>query len=421
MSNGDKDLIVAKKNIFSRILSSILNKLKWFFTVHTDNEDELNESKETIAKLEGEIERLKDEQEKADREIEEIEEIDEIEQPEEETKKEPEIEDISLHLSTTEQDWTKQYRVNVDDKQVDYKEKVAPNGNKSAYYAINGLEILSMIENERFTHIKLVNYHFDTKIVDKFGVPMKQYERDSEKDSYLEEYVDYENKRRYKKEVGPILDEDENVLGDFKIIEERYEEGSIQSRTKTEQNIKDIETGELHKIFEERVVGDEKGSYYKKVDGKMVYRESLDYQKQETMVELFDKEGNVYQTHKYNKEGELIATYDEKGTEVFDSKIEIVDGKEEIYNVPKATPGFEKIPDLYDIDVNPKNKEWTEYNKAIRDVGVDFKVPEDYFFEYPMNGDTKDIVAKAKAQIKEIEKGSPKMEMKKEDKGMEME
>ena len=45
MSNGDKDLIVAKKNIFSRILSSILNKLKWFFTVHTDNEDELNESK----------------------------------------------------------------------------------------------------------------------------------------------------------------------------------------------------------------------------------------------------------------------------------------------------------------------------------------------------------------------------------------
>lgn len=153
----------------------------------------------------------------------------------------------------------------------------------------------------------------------------------------------------------------------------------------------------------------------------MVYRESLDYQKQETMVELFDKEGNVYQTHKYNKEGELIATYDEKGTEVFDSKIEIVDGKEEIYNVPKATPGFEKIPDLYDIDVNPKNKEWTEYNKAIRDVGVDFKVPEDYFFEYPMNGDTKDIVAKAKAQIKEIEKGSPKLEMKKEDKGREME
>ena len=72
MSKGDKDLIVAKKNIFSRILSSILNKLKWFFTVHTDNEDELNESKETIAKLEGEIERLKDEQEKADREIEEI-------------------------------------------------------------------------------------------------------------------------------------------------------------------------------------------------------------------------------------------------------------------------------------------------------------------------------------------------------------
>lgn len=91
MSKGDKDLIVAKKNIFSRILSSILNKLKWFFRVHTDNEDELNESKETIAKLEGEIERLKDEQEKADREIEEIE---EIEQPEEETKKEPEIEDI---------------------------------------------------------------------------------------------------------------------------------------------------------------------------------------------------------------------------------------------------------------------------------------------------------------------------------------
>ena len=81
----------------------------------------------------------------------------------------------------------------------------------------------------------------------------------------------------------------------------------------------------------------------------------------------------------------------------------------------------QKIPDLYDIDVNPRNKEWTEYNKAIRDVGVDFKVPEDYFFEYPMNGDTKDIVAKAKAQIKEIEKGSPKLEMKKEDKGREME
>lgn len=418
MSNGDKDLIVAKKNIFSRILSSILNKLKWFFTVHTDNEDELNESKETIAKLEEEIERLKDEQEKADREIEEIE---PIEQPKEETKKEPEIEDISMHLSKTEQDWTKQYRLNVDDKQVDYKEKVAPNGNKSAYYAINGLEILSMIENERFKHIKLVNYHFDTKIVDKFGVPMKQYERDSEKDSYLEEYVDYENKRSYKKEVGPIIDEDENVLGDFKIIEERYEEGSVQSRTKTEQNIKDIETGELHKIFEERVVGDEKGSYYKKVDGKMVYRESLDYQKQETMVELFDKEGNVYQTHKYNKEGELIATYDEKGTEIFDSKIEIVDGEPEVYNVPKATPGFEKIPDLYDIDVDPKNKEWTKYNDTIRNIGVDFKVPEDYFLDYPMNGDTKDIVAKAKVQIKEIEKGSPKLEMKKEDKSMEME
>lgn len=150
MSKGDKDLIVAKKNIFSRILSSILNKLKWFFRVHTDNEDELNESKETIAKLEGEIERLKDEQEKADREIEEIEEIDEIEQPEEETKKEPEIEDISLHLSKTVQDWTNKYKTNIDDKQVEHKEKVAPNGNKWEYYAINGLEVLSIIENERF-------------------------------------------------------------------------------------------------------------------------------------------------------------------------------------------------------------------------------------------------------------------------------
>ena len=148
----------------------------------------------------------------------------------------------------------------------------------------------------------------------------------------------------------------------------------------------------------------------------MVYRESLDYQKQETMVELFDKEGNVYQTHKYNKEGELIATYDEKGTEVFDSKIEIVDGKEEIYNVPKATPGFEKIPDLYDIDVNPKNKEWTEYNKAIRDVGVDFKVPEDYFFDFPRKKDTENIIAKAKGE-EEFKKriDIPKLENKQND------
>ena len=416
MSNGDKDLIVAKKNIFSRILSSILNKLKWFFTVHTDNEDELNESKETIAKLEEEIERLKDEQEKADREIEEIEEIDEIEQPEEETKKEPEIEDISLHLSKTVQDWTNKYKTNIDDKQVEHKEKVAPNGNKWEYYAINGLEVLSIIENERFKKIRLVNYHFDTKIVDKFGVPMKQYERDSEKDSYIEKHIDYENRRTYQKEVGPIIDEDENVLGNFKIEEERYEEGSVQSRTKTEQNIKDIETGEMHKILEERVVGDEKGSYYKKVDGKMVYKESLDYQKQETTVELFDKEGNVYQTHKYNKEGKLIATYDAKGTEVFDPKIEIVDGKEEIYNVPKATPGFEKIPDLYDIDVDPKNKEWTEYNKAIRDLGVDFKVPEDYFFDFPRKKDTENIITKAKGE-EEFKKriDIPKLENKQND------
>lgn len=305
MSNEDKELIVAKKNIFSRILSALINGLKNLFRGKTNNTEEVYKAQKKIEDLEDELKEMESEEKRLEKEAQkekkEAEQQAEIEQKQEEQKP-PIIEDISLHLKDMEQDWTKEDSAQIGNKKVDFKEKIAPNGNKSSYYAINGIEVLSMIENEMFKHTKLVNYHFDTKIVDKFGVPMNEKVRNPDKDSYQEEYTDYENKRKYKKEVGPIIDEDENVIGDFKIIEETYKEGDVKFRQKTEQNIKDIENGQIHKIYEERVNKENSSTYYKKIDGNMVYRETVDGKSQEVTVELFDKEGNVYQSHIEMKE-----------------------------------------------------------------------------------------------------------------------
>lgn len=418
MSKEDKELIVVKKNIFSRILSALINGLKGLFKVKPDNTEELAKAQKRIENLEDELKEMEAEEKRLEKEAQkeekEAEQQAEIEQKQEEQKP-PIIEDISLHLKDMEQDWTKEDSAQIGNKKVDFKEKIAPNGNKSSYYAINGIEVLSMIENEMFKHTKLVNYHFDTKIVDKFGVPMNEKVRNPDKDSYQEEYTDYENKRKYKKEVGPIIDEDENVIGDFKIIEETYKEGDVKFRQKTEQNIKDIENGQIHKIYEERVNKENSSTYYKKIDGNMVYRETVDGKSQEVTVELFDKEGNVYQSHKFDKEGDLIATFDAEGKEVFVPEVKIVDGKEEIDEVPKPLPGIDKFPSYLNAS-KTENKDWSNYRKFTKDIGVDFKVPEDYFMEFPINDSTIDIVNEARSQMKQNEKNKPRIEMKEQTK-----
>lgn len=412
MSNEDKELIVAKKNIFSRILSALINGLKNLFRGKTNNTEEVYKAQKKIEDLEDELKEMESEEKRLEKEAQKEEK--EAEQQQEEQKP-PIIEDISLHLKDMEQDWTKEDSAQIGNKKVDFKEKIAPNGNKSSYYAINGIEVLSMIENEMFKHTKLVNYHFDTKIVDKFGVPMNEKVRNPDKDSYQEEYTDYENKRKYKKEVGPIIDEDENVIGDFKIIEETYKEGDVKFRQKTEQNIKDIENGQIHKIYEERVNKENSSTYYKKIDGNMVYRETVDGKSQEVTVELFDKEGNVYQSHKFDKEGDLIATFDAEGKEVFVPEVKIVDGKEEIDEVPKPLPGIDKFPSYLNAS-KTENKDWSNYRKFTKDIGVDFKVPEDYFMEFPINDSTIDIVNEARSQMKQNEKNKPRIEMKEQTK-----
>ena len=412
MSNEDKELIVAKKNIFSRILSELINGLKNLFRGKTNNTEEVYKAQKKIEDLEDELKEMESEEKRLEKEAQKEEK--EAEQQQEEQKP-PIIEDISLHLKDMEQDWTKEDSAQIGNKKVDFKEKIAPNGNKSLYYAINGIEVLSMIENEMFKHTKLVNYHFDTKIVDKFGVPMNEKVRNPDKDSYQEEYTDYENKRKYKKEVGPIIDEDENVIGDFKIIEETYKEGDVKFRQKTEQNIKDIENGQIHKIYEERVNKENSSTYYKKIDGNMVYRETVDGKSQEVTVELFDKEGNVYQSHKFDKEGDLIATFDAEGKEVFFFFLKIIDGKEEIDEVPKPLPGIDKFPSYLNAS-KTENKDWSNYRKFTKDIGVDFKVPEDYFLEFPINDSTIDIVNEARSQMKQNEKNKPRIEMKEQTK-----
>ena len=45
MSKEDKELVVVKKNIFSRILSALLNGLKGLFRVKPDNTEELAKEK----------------------------------------------------------------------------------------------------------------------------------------------------------------------------------------------------------------------------------------------------------------------------------------------------------------------------------------------------------------------------------------
>lgn len=422
MSKEDKDLVVVKKNIFSRILSALLNGLKGLFRVKPDNTEELAKAEKKIEKLENEIQSMENEERRLDKEAKreekeaeeqenkELEEIEEIEE-EQDKQKPPIIEDISLHLKDMEQDWTKEDSEQIGNKKVDFKEKIAPNGNKSSYYAINGIEVLSMIENEMFKHTKLVNYHFDTKIVDKFGVPMNEEVRNPAKDSYQEEYIDYENKRGYKKEVGPITDKDKNVIGNFKIIEETYKDGDVKFRQKTEQSIKDIENGQIHEIYEERVNKENASTYYKKIDGNMVYRETVDGKSQEITVELFDKEGNFYQSHKFDKKGDLIATFDAEGKKIFVPEINIVDGKEEIDEVPKPLPGIDKFPSYLNGE-KTKEKDRDNYTKFIKDIGVDFKVPEDYFMEKPLKSSTIDIVNEARSQMKQKEKNRPRIEMK---------
>lgn len=417
MSKEDKDLIVVKKNIFSRILSALINGLKGLFKVKSDNTEELAKAQKRIENLEDELKEMEAEEKRLDKEAQkeaEAEKQAEVQQNQEEQKP-PVIEDTSLHLKDTVQDWTKEDSAQIGNKKVDFKGKIAPNGNKWEYYAVNGIEVLSVIENEMFKKMKLVNYHFDTKIVDKFGVPMNEEVRNPEKDSYQEEYIDYENKRKYKKEVGPITDKDKNVIGNFKIVEETYKEGDVKSRKKTEQNIKDIENGQMHKIYEERVNKENSSTYYKKIDGNMVYRETIDGKSQEVIVELFDKEGNVYQSHKFDKEGNLIATFDAEGKEIYVPEINIVDGKEEIDEVPKPLPGIDKFPSYLNA-AQTDTKDWSNHTKFIKDIGVDFKVPEDYFMEFPLNDSTIDIVNEARSQMKQKEENRPRIEMKEQTK-----
>ncbi len=159
----------------------------------------------------------------------------------------------------------------------------------------------------------------------------------------------------------------------------------------------------MHKIYEERVNKENNSTYYKKIDWNMVYRETIDGKSQEVIVELFDKEGN------------LIATFDAEGKEIYVPEINIVDGKEEIDEVPKPLPGIDKFPSYLNA-AQTDTKDWSNHTKFIKDIGVDFKVPEDYFMEFPLNDSTIDIVNEARSQMKQKEENRPRIEMKEQTK-----
>lgn len=414
MSKGDKDLIVAKKNIFSRILSALISSLRSLLSGQTYGTGEFHKTQKKIDDLEDELKEMKSEERRLEKEEQkEVEQHEVKNEQNEEQQETPAIEDISLHLKNMEQDWTKQDSTQIGNKKVDFKEKISPNGNKSSYYAINGVEVLSKIENQNFKRIKLVNYHFDTKFMDKYGVPVHKEVRNPAKDSYQEEYTDYQNKRKYTKKVGPISDTDKNVIGNFKIIDESYEEGDIKGRTKTEQNIRDIETGQMHKIFEERVYNDDCSAYLKMVDGQTVYKETINNISKEVTVQILNKEKNGFQTYKYNKDGELIASFDENGREVFEPKVTIVDGKEEIVDEPRPLPGIDRFPSYLNAG-NVDKKDMNNYSELIKNVGVDFKMPEVYYMEFPINDSTVDIINVAKNQMKQKETNRSRIEMKEE-------
>lgn len=83
--------------------------------------------------------------------------------------------------------------------------------------------------------------------------------------------------------------------------------------------------------------------------------------------------------------------------------------------MPKPLPGIDKFP-RYLNTTKTEEKDWSNYRKFTKDIGVDFKVPEYYFMEFPLNDSTIDIVNEARSQMKQKEENRPRIEMKEQTK-----
>lgn len=396
MSDKDtrgKELIVPEKNIFVRIFSALLEKIKGWFTP----DDFTYNSNFDVAPKRDIIE---------DKEI-----------PKEGKNniKAKEMLDLSLKVSLMLKEWNKQRRMFIDNKQVTYKENKSEDGEKYSYYAINGKEVLSRIESDKMKKTRLVSYYEDEKETEKFGNKITEHTRNPEKDIVYEEEINYETGEWTTKTVGPIIEydsDDEKAIGKYEEIVKQDKNDPAFCSIKTKKRIKDIKTNEEHKVVEERIHTADKRSFEKQVDGKVVYRENKDKNTGEVTIELFDKNGDLYETHKFDKNGEPVVTYGRNGEELVRKGYKTINGKTEEYIMPKPIRGIERYPDDDKI-VDPNDKQWERYFKTIDKVGINFNVPEIYLIEDPINTKTADIIGKAKERMKEIDE--KEMQSEKED------
>lgn len=387
MSDKDtkgKELIVPEKNIFIRIFSALLDKIKGWFTP----DDFTYNSNFDVAPKRDIIE---------DKEI-----------PKEGKNniKAKEMLDLSLKVSLMLKEWNKQRRMFIDNKQVTYKESKTEDGEKYSYYAINGKEVLSCIETDKMKKTRLVGYYEEGKETEKLGNKMTEYVRNPEKDIVYEEEINYETGKWTTKTLGPIIDfdsEDEKVIGKYEETVEKDKNDPEFVSVKTKQKIRDIKTNEEHKIVEERTQTKDKRAFEKQVDGKVVYKENKDKNTGEVTIELFDKNGELYETHKFDKNGNPVVTYGRNGEELVRKGYKTINGKTEEYIMPKPIRGIERYPNDDKI-VDQNDKQWERYFKTIEKAGINFNVPETYFLEDPINMKTVDIIGKAKEKIKELDK-----------------
>lgn len=379
-----KELIVPEKNIFKRIFSALLDKIKEWFTPN----DFTYNSNFDVAPKRDIIENKESSKEGKN------------------NVKAKEMIDLSLKVSLMLKEWNKQRRMFIEGKQVTYKESKTEDGEKYSYYAINGKEVLSSIETDKMKKTRLVDYYVEEKETEKLGNKMTEDVRNPEKDIVHEEEINYETGKCTTKTLGPIIDfdsEDEKVIGKYEETVERDNNDPEFLHIETKQKINDIKTNEEHKIVEERTNTKDGSSFVKQVDGKVVYRENKDKNTGEVTIELFDKNGELSETHKFDKNDEPIATYGKDGKELVRKGYRTINGKTEEYVMLKPIRGIEKYPDESKI-ADQNDKQWERYLKTVKNVGVNFNIPKTYLVEIPINTKTVDIIGRAKEKIKELDK-----------------
>ncbi len=377
-----KDLaLIPKKNVFNRFFSEIWKKLKYFF--YKDKNFSEMKTDSNVVKRE--------EKRKEFKEITSEKEIQE------------EKKDISLQISKLISDWTRNFNFNINNSQVSYKEKKNDEGHLYAYYSINGREVLSIVEDNKQKHSKMVHYHYDEQEIKKYGVTIKDKIRNTNRDPYIEEITDYENKKKTIIEDLPVVDLDYNVLGGQKTTTEEFKEGMVKRRVMIDQSIEDIKTGENHRILTESIYEEKMTTCTKLVDGKISYKEIRDAKTGEATIELYDKQGNLSEIHKFDSEGKPTLTLDANGKELVRKGYHMVNGRAESYTYPKPIPGIETYPQFskFKDETILKDPIFMRYCKTFNRIGIDFNIPDPILPDFIENSDTFDVIKGAKVNLEE--------------------